>query len=310
MRSSCRKRNRLRKTPQQRAWTNSRRPEIEEELAELTVCYQLASEIAENAKGEALVRALSALFDEAERKGFPEKAVIFTESRRTQRYLHDRLCEAGCEDDIVLLSGDIADPNERHAVIERFRNDCRLLVATDAGAEGLNLQFCSVVINYDLPWNPQRIEQRIGRCHRYGQRYDVIVLNFLASGNEADRRVYEVLATKFRLFDGVFGASDEPLGDLESSVAFERRVLEIHQSCRTPEEINEAFDKLQESLNPSQRNRLLNARSLLIDRFDDEVQRKFRLAGEHLRNMLDRDSRIVKKPCVKPVRSHSRRTGE
>ncbi|MFH1742036.1 MAG: SNF2-related protein [bacterium] len=270
------------------------REEIEEEIAELSECYQLASSIPANAKGEALVRALSSIFDEAQKKGHPEKAVIFTESRRTQRYLYDRLCEAGCEDDIVLLSGDSGDPAERHEIIERFRTNCRLLIATDAGAEGLNLQFCSVVINYDLPWNPQRVEQRIGRCHRYGQRYDVVVLNFLASDNAADRRVYDVLATKFRLFDGVFGASDEPLGALESSVAFERRVLDIYQSCRTPEEINEAFDQLQNNLGTSLRTRLVEARSLLVDRFDDEVQKRFRLMGEQVRMALDRDSRVVK----------------
>lgn len=271
-----------------------RREQIEEELAELTECYELAAGIAKNAKGEALVQALSLLFEEARKKGFPEKAVIFTESRRTQRYLYDRLCEAGCEGDIVLLSGDIVDPAARHEIIRQFREECRILIATDAGAEGLNLHFCSVVVNYDLPWNPQRIEQRIGRCHRYGQRYDVLVLNFLAEDNEADKRVYDVLATKFRLFDGVFGASDEPLGDLENTLAFERRVLEIYQTCRTPAEIREAFDRLQNELSSASRNRLMDARSLLLDRFDDEVQKRFRLVGKQVRSALDRDAEIVK----------------
>jgi len=270
------------------------REQIEEELAELTECYELAAGIVRNGKGEALVRALSALFEEARKKGFPEKVVIFTESRRTQRYLYERLCEAGCEGDIVLLSGDLVDPAERHDVIRQFRDECRILIATDAGAEGLNLHFCSVVVNYDLPWNPQRIEQRIGRCHRYGQRHDVLVLNFLAENNEADKRVYDVLATKFRLFDGVFGASDEPLGDLENTMAFERRVLEIYQTCRTPEEIREAFDRLQNDLSSASRNRLITARSLLIDRFDDEVQKRFRLVGEQVRSTLDRDAEVVK----------------
>ncbi|MCV4732030.1 SWF/SNF helicase family protein, partial [Escherichia coli] len=91
----------------------------------------------------------------------------------------------------------------------------------------LNLQFCSLVINYDLPWNPQRIEQRIGRCHRYGQRHDVVVINFLNERNAADRRVYELLEEKFTLFSGVFGASDEVLGTIESGVDFEKRVNEI-----------------------------------------------------------------------------------
>ncbi len=95
------------------------------------------------------------------------------------------------------------------------------MIATEAAAEGVNLQFCSQVINYDLPWNPQRIEQRIGRCHRYGQTHDVIVVNFLNERNDADKRVHALLTEKFNLFDGVFGASDEVLGTIESGVDFE-----------------------------------------------------------------------------------------
>ena len=103
----------------------------------------------------------------------------------------------------------------RAALVEHFREQRPIMIATEAAAEGINLQFCSLVVNYDLPWNPQRIEQRIGRCHRYGQKHDVVVVNFLNQSNEADRRVYELLTEKFRLFDGVFGASDEVLGAIE-----------------------------------------------------------------------------------------------
>ena len=67
----------------------------------------------------------------------------------------------------------------RAALVEYFRDEASILIATEATAEGINLQFCNMVVNYDLPWNPQRIEQRIGRCHRYGQKYDVVVVNFL-----------------------------------------------------------------------------------------------------------------------------------
>ena len=100
----------------------------------------------------------------------------------------------------------------RSALVDYFREEGRIMIATEAGAEGLNLQFCSLVVNYDLPWNPQRIEQRIGRCHRYGQKHDVVVVNFINRKNEADQRVYQLLSEKFKLFEGVFGASDEVLG--------------------------------------------------------------------------------------------------
>src|SRR5690606_31740264 len=117
----------------------------------------------------------------------------------------------------------------RTALIEHFRDEGTILIATEAASEGINLQFCSLVINYDLPWNPQRIEQRIGRCHRYGQKHDVVVINFLNERNEADRRVLELLEQKFNLFSGVFGASDEVLGTIESGVDFEKRIAEIYQ---------------------------------------------------------------------------------
>ncbi len=97
------------------------------------------------------------------------------------------------------------------------------MIATEAAAEGVNMQFCSFVINYDLPWNPQRIEQRIGRCHRYGQKNDVVVINFVNKRNYADIRVYQLLKDKLNLFDGVFGSSDKVLGSIDSGIDFEKK---------------------------------------------------------------------------------------
>jgi len=91
----------------------------------------------------------------------------------------------------------------------------QIIIATEA--EGINLQFCSLVVNYDLPWNPQCIEQRIGRCHRYGQAHDVMVVNFLKQKNAADQRVFQLLSEKSSLFEGVSGASDEVLGAILSA---------------------------------------------------------------------------------------------
>ena len=136
----------------------------------------------------------------------------------------------------------------RAALVEHFKERGTVMIATEAGAEGINLQFCSLVINFDLPWNPQRIEQRIGRCHRYGQKFDVVVVNFVDRSNEADARVYELLDQKFQLFEGVFGASDEVLGAIGSGVDFERRIAEIYQNCRDPEEIKTSFEQLQRDL--------------------------------------------------------------
>ncbi|MDE5774259.1 MAG: helicase SNF2, partial [Muribaculaceae bacterium] len=130
--------------------------------------------------------------------------------------------------------------------------------------------------NYDMPWNPQRIEQRIGRCHRYGQNFDVVVINFLNKANAADVRVYELLDQKFQLFNGVFGASDEVLGAIGNGVDFEKRIAQIYQLCRSPKEIKEAFDALQEELQEQISDKMLKARTTLLENFDESVKQKLR----------------------------------
>ena len=152
------------------------------------------------------------------------------------------------------------------------------MIATEAAAEGINLQFCSLIVNYDMPWNPQRIEQRIGRCHRYGQQFDVVVINFLNIKNEADIRVYQLLSEKFRLFDGIFGASDEVLGSIGSGVDFEKRIADIYNSCRTSQEIKQAFDELQAEFQEQISDTMLAARSSLLENFDEEVAQKLRIS--------------------------------
>jgi hypothetical protein len=173
----------------------------------------------------------------------------------------------------------------RAALVENFRDHASILIATEAAAEGINLQFCNLVVNYDLPWNPQRIEQRIGRCHRYGQKFDVVVVNFINKGNAADQRVYELLDQKFRLFNGVFGSSDEILGAVESGVDFEKRIAFIYQQCRTPEQIQFEFDKLQKELETEIVAGQRDAREKLLDNFDQEVVEKVRIQSH---DILDR----------------------
>ncbi len=173
----------------------------------------------------------------------------------------------------------------RAALVDCFRDEASIMIATEAAAEGINLQFCNLVVNYDLPWNPQRIEQRIGRCHRYGQKFDVVVVNFLNKRNAADLRVYELLDEKFKLFDGVFGASDEVLGAVESGVDFEKRIAGIYQKCRTQEQIQFEFDQLQLELETEIAAGQQDAREKLLDNFDQEVVEKVRIQS---RDYLDR----------------------
>jgi SNF2 family DNA or RNA helicase len=251
--------------------------EMEAELEELRACARAARAITRNAKGEALWRGLDRAFTVARACGWPEKAVVFTEFRRTQEYLRDLLAGKGYS--VTCLSGDSGGADRRQALVEEFRDRSQVLLMTEAGAEGLNLQFSNLVVNYDLPWNPQRVEQRIGRCHRYGQARDVLVVNFLNRRNAADARLHELLGEKLKLFDGVFGASDEVLGALGSGVDFERRVLDIYQSCRSAEEVDRAFAELRRDLDGRIEARLSAARSLLFERFDGEVRSRLRLAA-------------------------------
>lgn len=282
------------------------------EKKDLEKYRDLAKKIFTNSKGDALLTGLQKGFQMAEDHGAKKKAIIFTESRITQNYLMDLLSDNGYKDKVVFFNGSNNDPKskeiynawlEKHkdtdkitgsktadmraAIVDYFKNEAEIMIATEAGAEGINLQFCSLVINYDLPWNPQRIEQRIGRCHRYGQKYDVVVINFVNRKNAADQRVYELLDQKFNLFKGVFGASDEVLGSIESGVDFEKRIASIYQSCRTEEEINTAFDSLQQEMDTSIQENMGDAKQKLLENFDAEVHEKLRMNLHESQNYLD-----------------------
>jgi adenine-specific DNA-methyltransferase len=303
---------------------------IEAEVADLDGFAKLATSIEHNAKGNALVKALGVAFQKAVELGAAEKAIIFTESRKTQSYLVRVLSDSPFKEGIVLFNGSNTDERsraiyaawlERHAgtdrvsgsktadmrsaLVDYFRDEGRIMIATEAGAEGINLQFCSLVVNYDLPWNPQRIEQRIGRCHRYGQKHDVVVVNFLNRKNAADQRVYELLSEKFQLFEGVFGASDEVLGAIESGVDFEKRINDIYQRCRKHEEIKVAFDKLQLELNLEINQAMTQTRRKLLENFDDEVREKLKVSDKTSKDFLNRYERLLMQLTRHELNSHA-----
>lgn len=285
---------------------------IQEEKEELKRFAALAKTIKANSKGDKLQKALEKGFEKLEELGAARKAIIFTESTRTQEYLRNILEGNGYNGEVVLFNGSNNDPKSkqiyqewlgkhkdtdritgsrsadmRQALVDYFRNEATIMIATEAAAEGINLQFCSLVVNYDLPWNPQRIEQRIGRCHRYGQKFDVVVINFLNKANAADQRVYQLLDQKFQLFNGVFGASDEVLGSIESGVDFEKRIARIYQECRRPDEIKEAFDQLQKDLEPDIELKMDVTKKQLLENFDEEVHQKLKFNMEKGKEYLN-----------------------
>jgi hypothetical protein len=297
----------------ERVYTPEQIAEMKHEVRTLREFGDLAKSIIKNSKGEALMTALKRGFDEARARGSNGKAIIFTESRRTQEYLRNILQGTEFVGKVVLFNGTNDDPeskeiyrgwlakhqgtdrvsgsptaDKRAALVDYFREEATIMIATEAAAEGINLQFCSLVVNYDLPWNPQRIEQRIGRCHRYGQKYDVVVVNFLNKKNAADQRVYQLLDEKFKLFSGVFGASDEVLGAIESGVDFEKRIVDICQRCRTEEQIEFEFDSLQHVMEEKIQDRMRQTRQKLLDNFDEEVHEKLRLKLKESSEYLDK----------------------
>ena len=286
--------------------------------------------IGTDSKTKKLLETLAAAFPKLEAMGAARKAVIFTESVRSMMFLKRFLEHNGYAGSVLTFSGggrrdpgteaiyraykeshpgdtSARDVMIRQAIVEKFRDEAEILLASEAGAEGLNLQFCSLVVNYDLPWNPQRVEQRVGRCHRYGQKFDVTVVNFLNTRNAADVRIFELLNDKFQLFDGLFGASDDILGITDShGVSFERRVNEILQRCRTPDEINAAFDALRDELSDEIAKRMEAARTAVLDNLDASVAGLLRDSQQKTALVLDEASRQFWELTKHMLQNHAR----
>lgn len=287
---------------------------IEKEISKLTEYLLLANSIEHNEKGEKLLVALDTGFTKLQELGANQKALIFTESTRTQQYLFDRLSKEKYNGKVLLFNGNNNDDlsnkiyqnwkedknnygkltnsrsvDIRNALVDAFKSDdYQIMIATEAAAEGINLQFCSMVVNYDLPWNPQRIEQRIGRCHRYGQLHDVVVVNFLNSDNEVEARIFELLEQKYNLFQGVFGSSDHVLGSIENGVDFEKRMLEAYKKCRTKEEIETYFKALEEEFKDAIDQRIKEVQSVLFENFEGSVINKLRITYSETKTFLEK----------------------
>lgn len=302
----------------EKVWTAEDMVFLERELHMLKEARDLAISVDKNSKWEALLQALGQWFEKTKELGSNKKALIFTESMVTQSYIKQLLETNGYKWKVIVFNGTNTDPESqaiytkwlkenkdsdrvtgsktadmRSAIVDTFKNEAEIMIATEAGAEGINLQFCSLLINYDLPWNPQRIEQRIGRCHRYGQKHNVVVINFLNRRNAADQRVFELLDKKFNLFKWVFWASDEVLGVIESGVDFEKRIAKIYQECRTADEINTSFDALQLEMDEKIQENMTDTRQKLLENFDEDVRERLKANKQRSENSLDNYDRAL-----------------
>ncbi len=297
---------------------------IAAELARVESFISRCEALPTDSKARAMLQAVRLVLEQATLGKSSGKVVIFTESLTTQDYLRKLLIESGVVDDsaVTLFRGtndspaaaraldqwleDVGRklppdqrPSEdvamRLALVDEFLKRSKILISTEAGAKGLNLQFCNTVINYDLPWNPQRIEQRIGRCHRYGQQRDVTVINFIAKDNEAQRLTFLILSEKLELFGTVLGATDEVLHRpgqigpeaLVSAVGgdFETQLRRIYDRARTIAEVEKELRELRDSMEIKRREfeaAQKRTEDVIQRRFDTRVQQSFRRIQQQL----------------------------
>ena len=274
-----------------------------------------ANTLPRDSKAESLLDTLRVIREHGQQGLGSGKVVIFTESIRTQDSLFDLLVQNGFEPgEVTLFRGDNEHPRSgkhttagcrrsdstfRSRIVPAGRSACvsRSFMNSERGRaslsrrkprKGLNLQFCETLINYDLPWNPQRIEQRIGRVHRYGQRRGVTVLNFLDRGNEAQRLTFDILSQKLDLFGKVLDASDvvlhEPTTDSPEplvggiGVEFESQLRQIYRDARSIEDVTEQLQELREKMEARRRefdDEQARTAELIETQLDDSVRQVF-----------------------------------
>lgn len=291
---------------------------IRAEVNELREYAALARSITVNQKAVKLIDAIDQGFDRLRDIGAPEKAIIFTDSTKTQEYIARTLHEAGRGEGVVLFNGTNSSPestriyqewlernkdsdlitgipaaDRRKALVDEFRDRGTIMIATEAAAEGINLQFCSMLVNYDLPWNPQRVEQRIGRVHRFGQKHNVVVVNFSNKGNVAEQRILELLTEKFHLFESVFGASDQVLGSIEDGLDFEKNIAAILSECKTAAEIDAAFKQLESQYSDEITHEMANAKAKVFDNLDPNVQDRLKSYDAQSGEVLNKFERLL-----------------
>lgn len=268
--------------------------------------------ITDDKKAEALLQAIEVAYTELDKLWASKKVLIFTESRRTQDYLYKYLSDNWFDKKVICFNWDNNSPETRQiyadwkkeyewtryysgskssdtraSLVDYFKNQAEILIATESASEWVNLQFCSLMVNYDLPRNPQRVEQRIWRCHRYWQLHDVIVMNLINTENRADQRVFELLNSKLDLFQWLFWASDKVLWAIESWIDIEKTIFDIYQTCRTKEEIDTAFENIQIANKEEVESKLSQTKDKVLDYFDEDVARRLKDKKEQSKLMLN-----------------------
>lgn len=248
-----------------------------EERAEITAMLELAGSIEKDSKAVELVRTLKAVFPEIRKLGANRKALIFTESLDTQKNIAEYLTASGFS--VLTYSG---SNTREYAIIDKFQTEAQILVTTDIAAEGFNLEFCSLVVNYDIPYNALEIEQRINRCHRQEQENDVIVLSFLEKNNYGDVRTLEIARKRLEQYQGIIGMSDQIFGN------FGADVLEvIRANARHKDEIQREFEQVLEQHKSSNETLVEAAESVLFTSFTSEVSKSVSVTPKYISEKIN-----------------------
>ncbi|GHV31938.1 hypothetical protein FACS18949_01510 [Clostridia bacterium] len=247
---------------------------------ELVEMQTLATSITVNAKGRELIKALKRAFADLKRLGAAKKAVIFTENRATQKYIAELLTKSGY--DTLTYNG---DKSRDYDIIKRFEREADVFVTTDVAAEGFDFSFCSFVVNYDLPYNVLTLEQRIMRCHRLGQQNDVIVLNFLNRQNFADVRMLELINKRVSQFDGVFGMSDDVVGNFTDSAV--DGLVAAFGNARTRAEIESEYQAALAEHETRNAAAVREAENALFTTFTRDVADKVAVTPQYIKDRTD-----------------------
>lgn len=251
--------------------------QVAAELSELRQMQALAADIKRNAKAKELLAGLKQGFARLKELGAKQKALIFTENRTTQDFLFSLLDNGPYKGKVLAYNG---SRTRDYSVMERFEKEARILISTDIGAEGFNLEFCSFVINYDLPYNTLTIEQRINRCHRQGQQSDVVILNFLNKSNFADVRLLQLINKRILQFSGIFGMSDDVIGNF--GIDLGSGFSKVLGKARTREEIDRAYQDALARFEDENKQIVRQAEHSLFTSFTREVAEKVRLTPQYI----------------------------
>jgi len=240
------------------------------EKAQLMEIQSVASGINESGKMKALLEALKLCFGMIKRLKLSPKAIVFTNNLTTLGILAELLKKQGYPT-ITSMESDY---------IERFRTEgSAVLIATDTAAKGLDMEFCPVIINYDLLYNAVEMEQRISRCHRQGQTADVVVVNLLSKENLSDVRILELINKRTLQFNGIFGMSDVVVGNFDMSIE------DVLSQARKPKEIQQAFEVNIAAHEDTNRPLVTNAEDTLFTTFTKSIADKVTITPQYISDM-------------------------